>query len=670
MSIFHLFYRDSTSDRLGLSKVLARIVHKAKGRPWPSPDPSVTDTSSSLSHRFVVTQRDECRAEVKTMSSHVRHPIPGSTTTRYHMRSSSNTPSSQSTSEGTSRSASYESSSQTSSVSRLDEPSPQDGEGLQDISDSHRDEVIEDVRRLVREQEARVFRALRNNIPSPGPTQLNVDQFKVLKQLGRGTYGKVLEAQDRLSGKHLALKVVKKGQDDGQADECILMEQQAFIRNAGNIHTIQLAASFHDSQNFYLLMDIQTGGDLQQLIDSMELLPIELARFYAAELLVGIYELHARGIMHRDIKPANLLIDGKGHLLISDFGFAKIFEVSGGIHPYGQDGPLSQAPYVAEERCGTPDYVAPEILLNAEYGFSVDYWAAGITIFQMLVGHTPWHKARHSQELAEGICYASFPSGAVPRPARALLFGMLDKNPNRRPSYNEILASAFFDGMDWEAVRTGRARPPRFRRKERMNSDIYPPASVDFGSGEAYSLCRDPFPFFTWMSDSMEEERTRITVYKLRTAVTSRLRRCFKQGRKVVCATVHNPKICTTKHAGRRRSRFVIEDSDVQVRFALHHLPELPQVATTTRYDTEHALVSRKAGPASTDTEKESEVHAASRLRWAFTSHLASPLDPTERKTVMAPSIGPKKTFRKWINRFQWRTSANVSFDFVSPFDL
>ncbi|KAI6114469.1 kinase-like domain-containing protein, partial [Pisolithus sp. B1] len=202
-----------------------------------------------------------------------------------------------------------------------------------------------------------------------------VDQFEVLKLLSQGGNGKALEVRDRMSGTHLALKVVKKSRDDGLMDELILMEQLAFVRNAGNRHTTQLAASFHDSDNFYLLMDIQTGGDVQQLIKSMKALPIKLARFYAAELLVGIYGPHVRGIMHRDIKPASLPIDEKRHPAISDFGYAKIFEVP--------EGPL----YVAEEHCRTGDFLVPEMLLDAGYSFSVDYWSAGITIFQMLVGH-------------------------------------------------------------------------------------------------------------------------------------------------------------------------------------------------------------------------------------------------------------------------------------------
>ncbi|KAI6115253.1 kinase-like domain-containing protein [Pisolithus thermaeus] len=612
------------------------------------------------------------------MSSHWRHPAPEPTIARYPViRSYANTLSSHSTSESSSLSASYESSDRSSSVSHLDRSSSDDEEVLQDVSNPHRNTVIKDTRRLVREGETRIFGDLINDMPAPPPMKLNVDQFKVLKQLGQGGNGKVLEVRDRMSGKHLALKVIKKGRDDGLADEFILTEQLAFVRNARNRHTTQLAASFHDSNNFYLLMDIQTGGDVQQLINSMKVLPIELARFYAAELLVGIYGLHARGIMHRDIKPANLLIDEKGHLAISDFGYAKIFEVPEGVHPYGESGPLCQARYVAEERCGTGDFLAPEMLLDAEYSFSVDYWAAGITIFQMLMGHTPWYKARCMEELANCICHAPTPFNAVPRPARTLLFCMLDKNPNRRPRYNQMLTSAFFDGVDWDAVRTGRTRPPQFRPRKKNTSEADAPASLDFSRGEAYSACRDPFPFFTWMSDSMEKERARITAYRLRNSVASGLRWCHSQGRKIARAVARMPKRCSVRAVTRRESRFVIEESDEQVELASHHLPERPQVTTPTLQgrEREAALVSQQTGLASTFTEKGSEVGAANdRLRRTLPSPLATPSESDKPKAVAGPSvpssIGANKTFRKWINRLRRQTSGVVSFEFVSPCDL
>ncbi|KIK20037.1 hypothetical protein PISMIDRAFT_682678 [Pisolithus microcarpus 441] len=687
MSFFHTFSRDTSSDHLadkkGLSKIWARIIHKTKGRRRASQGSSVTppcttSTSSSVAPVLIVAQRDACRVGMKAMSSRRRRSAPGPTITRYPLlRSSSDTLSSPSTSESSGRSASYESSSQSSSVSHLGGFSSEDEEVLPDIFEFHRIAVVGDARRLISEGETRIFRGLINNIPAPAPTKLNVDQFKVLKQLGQGGNGKVLEVRDRMSGKHLALKVIKKGQEDGPPDEFILMEQLAFVRNAGNRHATQLAASFHDSNNFYLLMDIHIGGDVQQLIKSMKVLPIELARFYAAELLVGLYELHARGIMHRDIKPANLLIDEKGHLAIADFGFAKIFDVPEGVHPYGESGSPCRSLYVAEEHCGTGDFLSPEMLLDDEYSFSVDYWAAGITIFEMLVGHTPWHRARCIEELADSICNAPTPTAAVPRPARALLFCMLDKNPNRRPSYDQMLTSAFFDGVDWDAVRTGRSRPPRFRPKEKKTSDADAPASVDFIRGEVYSPRRDPFPFFTWMSDSMEKERTRPTAYKIRASIASGLRWSRSQGRRIVHAAAHMPKYCSVRVAGRRGSRFAIEESDVQVGLASHHLPDRPQVTKPTLQGRvrEPASISQETGPASTFTEKDSEGSAANdRLRRTLPSPLASPLKSNKLKTVIGSlgpsSIGARRKFWNWIKRLRRQTSETVSFEFVPPPDL
>ncbi|KAI6039658.1 kinase-like domain-containing protein [Pisolithus marmoratus] len=212
---------------------------------------------------------------------------------------------------------------------------------------------------------------------------VGLDQFKVLKHLGSGSTSQVFKVRDRVTGKCLALKVIKKGENH---DNLAIREQQAFVRNEGNVHATQLAASFHDTENFYMAMDLQIGGDLQQLISWIQMFPLDLVKFYAAELMIGLYSLHARGIMHRNIKPENLLIDKRGHLLISDLGLAVVLEVPGGIPPYIENGWIPHAPYIVEERCGTVDFMAPEMFLYDTYSFAVDYWAAGVTIFMMLVG--------------------------------------------------------------------------------------------------------------------------------------------------------------------------------------------------------------------------------------------------------------------------------------------
>jgi serine/threonine protein kinase len=158
---------------------------------------------------------------------------------------------------------------------------------------------------------------------------------------------------------------------------------------------------------------LKTGGDLQKQIEGWDAIPLDIARFYAAELvinivisysgnsandafkLVGLFSLHRRGVLHRDIKPGNILLDDSGHVIISDFGLAKVFELGSDAEnfvlesPYyfnGATNQLSQAPYLTSGCCGTLSHMAPEIFFEERYGFAVDYWALAITIYEMLTG--------------------------------------------------------------------------------------------------------------------------------------------------------------------------------------------------------------------------------------------------------------------------------------------
>jgi serine/threonine protein kinase len=106
---------------------------------------------------------------------------------------------------------------------------------------------------------------------------------------------------------------------------------------------------------------------------------------------VGIYHLHCQGVIHRDIKPSNILIDSRGHLVIADLGLAKVFTLDDpkSFSPYNPTGTftsLSQAPYLASSLCGTAEYMAPELILGAKYGFAIDFWAVGVMLYEMLAG--------------------------------------------------------------------------------------------------------------------------------------------------------------------------------------------------------------------------------------------------------------------------------------------
>ncbi|KIJ63782.1 hypothetical protein HYDPIDRAFT_91621 [Hydnomerulius pinastri MD-312] len=213
-----------------------------------------------------------------------------------------------------------------------------------------------------------------------------IEEFDVLQLLGAGAYGKVYKAVDRTSGKEVALKVIRKSNLKPRDVKMILSEQDAFVRTLGNSHTLQLAASFHDAANYYMAVALHTGGDLQRQIDAWDGIPQDITKFYAAELLVGIFSLHRKGVLHRDIKPGNILLDKHGHVVIADFG-------------------LSKAPYLTSGCCGTLSHMAPEILLEQKYGFAVDYWALAITIYEMLTGEAPWYNY-DQREFIQQICHA------------------------------------------------------------------------------------------------------------------------------------------------------------------------------------------------------------------------------------------------------------------------
>ncbi|KAF8904663.1 kinase-like domain-containing protein [Mucidula mucida] len=130
--------------------------------------------------------------------------------------------------------------------------------------------------------------------------------------------------------------------------------------------------TFHDSQHVYMIMEFVQGGDLSSLLRKFKRLDEQHARFYVAEVFMALDYLHRRDIVHRDLKPANILVCADGHIKLTDFGFAKKCSTTSTI-------------------CGTPNYIAPEILRKAVYTRAVDYYALGVILYELLDGKTPFH---------------------------------------------------------------------------------------------------------------------------------------------------------------------------------------------------------------------------------------------------------------------------------------
>lgn len=294
----------------------------------------------------------------------------------------------------------------------------------------------------------------------PGSDKLSLKDFHFIKVLGKGSFGKVMLAERRGTEEVYAVKVLKKDvivQDDDV--ECTLTERRVLALAAQHPFLTALHSAFQTPERLFLVMEYVHGGDLMFQIQRARKFDEPRARFYAAEVTLALSFLHERGVIYRDLKLDNILLDCDGHCKLADFGMCK----------EGVEGGATTSTF-----CGTPDYIAPEILQELQYGPSVDWWALGVLTYEMLAGQPPF-EADNEDELFESILhddvlYPVWLSAA----AVALLKGFMTKLPARRLGVAagpaSIRAHAFFRDVDWEALEQRRVRPP-FRPRVRSKKD-------------------------------------------------------------------------------------------------------------------------------------------------------------------------------------------------------
>eukprot|EP01061_Rhynchopus_euleeides_P002616 TRINITY_DN12007_c0_g1_i1.p1 TRINITY_DN12007_c0_g1~~TRINITY_DN12007_c0_g1_i1.p1 ORF type:complete len:448 (+),score=128.45 TRINITY_DN12007_c0_g1_i1:46-1389(+) len=268
----------------------------------------------------------------------------------------------------------------------------------------------------------------------PSMRQFSMSDFADVDLIGKGSGGEVLKATEVSTGKDVALKKLNDGMLNHQELQLLMEMDSPFVLRA--------EAYFTHNDQTYIVMPLLHGGDLGLHLDvSMEFDPSR-ARFYAAEILVGLDYLHARNIIHRDLKPENAVLDADGHVVLTDMGCARSLNQASRAHTF----------------CGTAEYLAPEIMLNHGYTHSVDHWALGVILYEMLYGNRPFDGDNVCQEIMK--CNLEFPPSSVPIDAQELIQSLLQRDVSKRPSSEEIKNHPFFGPIDWDSLKQRDQLPP------------------------------------------------------------------------------------------------------------------------------------------------------------------------------------------------------------------
>ncbi|KAJ7573719.1 kinase-like domain-containing protein [Mycena floridula] len=342
-----------------------------------------------------------------------------------------------------------------------------------------------------------------SSTPEPSP-KFSVDSFDIIKLLSTGSSGKVFLVRNKETDQPFALKVmVKKGKSSANKANIIIEQKiQSALTMGDKGPFVPLVASWHDRANFYLLTEYFPGGDFAVRLMQRPIVGYEAARFYAAELLIAIEFLHTQNIIHRDIKPANIVLDRQGHLFLADFGLSKWFGQDEDMIEEQDSGYFSDAEtktlMKTTEDCGTPLFMSPEQHAGEAYSFGVDIWAFGVVLYRMVTGKIPFQddeKGDTSQRIMEDEVEFRAVDG-IEEDIQDLLKRILEKDPRKRASVEEVKMHVYFEQIDWDLVKShSYASPlkpfiPPFPR--------YARSSVPIVEGRPYRPHKDCYPSFTW----------------------------------------------------------------------------------------------------------------------------------------------------------------------------
>jgi len=277
--------------------------------------------------------------------------------------------------------------------------------------------------------------------------KITIKDFDLLNVVGKGSFGKVMQVRKKDNGKIFAMKVLNKKTIIERNELAHTQAEKNILQKLVHPFLVNLLYAFQTDDKLYFIMDYINGGELFFHLQKEEKFSDDRVRFYCAEIICGLEYLHAKGVLYRDLKPENILLTEDGHICMTDFGISK-------------EGLISDDDKTVTF-CGTPEYLAPEILQGKSYGKAVDWWSFGTLMYEMLTGLPPFY-SQDVQEMYNKIMNDKlvFPPH-VSGDARGLLTSLLERSPERRlQDAKTIKAHPYFKGLDWDAIVRKEVEPP------------------------------------------------------------------------------------------------------------------------------------------------------------------------------------------------------------------
>lgn len=280
----------------------------------------------------------------------------------------------------------------------------------------------------------------RSEYPELNNSTVGLNDFEILKVIGKGSFGKVFQVKKTGENEIYAMKVLNKSVIKKKNQIEHTKTERNILGKIDHPFIVGMRYAFQTRDKLYFVLDYCPGGELFYHLGKAKKFTEERSRFYAAEITLALEHLHKLGIVYRDLKPENVLLTEEGHVRLTDFGLSK-------------EG-ISQADRGAQSFCGTPEYLAPEILNRTGHGQAVDWWSLGALLYEMLTGWPPFY-SRDQERLFNKIKKSSvdIPPNMSPDTAD-ILQKLLKKDPTKRlgggpTDAEEVKKHPFFKSIDW-----------------------------------------------------------------------------------------------------------------------------------------------------------------------------------------------------------------------------